>query len=78
MLPGTKATLSAFCHAGRLESFGEVAFRESGGPWVIFAMGHVGETTSPDGVGDKADPTVRTHVWTFRDHRHSAMLHMFP
>eukprot|EP00434_Breviolum_minutum_P005882 symbB.v1.2.005187.t1/scaffold298.1/size236510/31 len=23
-------------------------------------MGHVGETTSPDGVGDKADPTVRT------------------
>lgn len=45
---------------------------------MIFAMGHVGETTSPDGVGDKADPTVRTHVWTFRDHRHSAMLHMFP
>lgn len=31
-------------------------------------MGHVGETTSPDGVGDKADPTVRTHVWIFRDH----------
>ena len=40
---------------------------------MIFAMGHVGETTSPDGVGDKADPTVRTH---FSRSQHSAMLHI--